>query len=142
MLAGGEALPTKVAEELLRCCGSLWNLYGPTETTIWSLKSQITQAENITLGAPIANTRIYILDNEGHPVPQGVDGELYIAGDGVAQGYDGQPELNAQFFLSEPGVPGGRMFRTGDLVRSDAQGQLFLLGAKIARSNCAVIVLS
>ncbi|WP_177336330.1 AMP-binding protein, partial [Klebsiella variicola] len=117
VLAGGEALPTKVAEELLRCCGSLWNLYGPTETTIWSLKSQITQAENITLGAPIANTRIYILDNEGHPVPQGVDGELYIAGDGVAQGYDGQPELNAQFFLSEPGVPGGRMFRTGDLVR-------------------------
>ena len=58
------------------------------------------------------------------------------------KGYDGQPELNAQFFLSEPGVPGGRMFRTGDLVRSDAQGQLFLLGAKIARSNCAVIVLS
>ncbi|MDF9338368.1 colibactin non-ribosomal peptide synthetase ClbJ, partial [Escherichia coli] len=130
VLAGGEALPTKVAEELLRCCGSLWNLYGPTETTIWSLKSQITQAENITLGAPIANTRIYILDNEGHPVPQGVDGELYIAGDGVAQGYDGQPELNAQFFLSEPGVPGGRMFRTGDLVRSDAQGQLFFVGRK------------
>ncbi|MCG3023880.1 AMP-binding protein, partial [Escherichia coli] len=88
------------------------------------------QAENITLGAPIANTRIYILDNEGHPVPQGVDGELYIAGDGVAQGYDGQPELNAQFFLSEPGVPGGRMFRTGDLVRSDAQGQLFFVGRK------------
>ncbi|MCQ8864880.1 AMP-binding protein, partial [Escherichia coli] len=86
--------------------------------------------ENITLGAPIANTRIYILDNEGHPVPQGVDGELYIAGDGVAQGYDGQPELNAQFFLSEPGVPGGRMFRTGDLVRSDAQGQLFFVGRK------------
>lgn len=63
-------------------------------------------------------------------MPQGVDGELYIAGDGVAQGYDGQPELNAQFFLSEPGVPGGRMFRTGDLVRSDAQGQLFFVGRK------------
>lgn len=130
VLAGGEALPTKVAEELLRGCGALWNLYGPTETTIWSLKAQITQAEYITLGAPIANTRVYILDEEGHPVPRGVDGELYIAGDGVAHGYDGQPELSAQRFLSEPGYPGGRMFRTGDLVRCDVRGQLCFVGRK------------
>ncbi|MCP1104250.1 colibactin non-ribosomal peptide synthetase ClbJ [Serratia nevei] len=130
VLAGGEALPTKVAEELLRGCGALWNLYGPTETTIWSLKAQITQAEYITLGVPIANTRVYILDEEGHPVPRGVDGELYIAGDGVAHGYDGQPELSAQRFLSEPGYHGGRMFRTGDLVRCDVRGQLCFVGRK------------
>jgi len=108
VLAGGEALPSRTAEGLLNCCRSLWNLYGPTETTIWSLKANVIDFNHITIGTPIANTRIYILDEEGNSVPTGVVGELYIAGDGVAMGYDGQPELTAERFLAEPGYPDAR----------------------------------
>ena len=131
VLAGGEALPTRVAQGLLTGCAALWNLYGPTETTIWSLKSRVMDANYITLGTPLANTRIYILDDEGNEVPLGVNGELYIAGEGVAQGYDGQPELSAQRFLPEPGhAAGGKMFRTGDLVSRDLRGQIRFIGRK------------
>ena len=129
VLAGGEALPSRTAEGLLNCCRSLWNLYGPTETTIWSLKANVIDFNQITIGTPIANTRIYILDEEGNSVPTGVVGELYIAGDGVAMGYDGQVELTAERFLAEPGyLDSVKMFRTGDLVSCDPLGNLRFIG--------------
>lgn len=131
VLAGGEALPARTAEGLLNRCRLLWNLYGPTETTIWSLKANIIDFNHITIGTPIANTRIYILDEDGNPVPWGVIGELYIAGTGVAMGYDGQVELTAERFLAEPNYPNGaKMFRTGDLVCCDPLGNLRFIGRK------------
>ena len=131
VLSGGEALPESTAKDLLSRCAQLWNLYGPTETTIWSLKSKVTDFNNISIGHPIANTRIYILDDDGNDVPPGVVGELYIAGDGVALGYDGQIELTAQRFLSEQGYHvGAKMFRTGDLVNCDPSGNIRFIGRK------------
>ncbi|OCG21783.1 non-ribosomal peptide synthetase [Gilliamella sp. App4-10] len=131
VLAGGEALPVHTAEGLLNRCQTLWNLYGPTETTIWSLKAKVIDFNHITIGSPIANTRIYILDEKGNPVPSGVVGELYIAGAGVAMGYDGQTELTDKHFLAEPShFAGAKMFRTGDLVSCDPHGNLRFIGRK------------
>src|SRR5437763_2440778 len=88
MLCGGEALPLELAKQLLPKAASLWNLYGPTETTIWSAAYQIKpEDEVVTIGHPIANTQMYILDTQLQPVPIGVLGELYIGGDGLARGY-------------------------------------------------------
>jgi thioesterase domain-containing protein/acyl carrier protein len=131
ILCGGEALPLELATQLLSRGAALWNLYGPTETTIWSTVCRIpSQPHAISIGQPIANTQVYILDGYGQPVPVGVPGELYISGDGVARGYLNQPELTAERFLPDPysGEPGARVYRTGDLARYRADGSLELLG--------------
>ena len=102
MWCGGEALPPELADSLLERGRELWNLYGPTETTIWSAAHRVTSGENpILIGRPIANTRMYILDAQRHPVPLGVAGELYIAGDGVARGYWKRPDLTESRFVPE-----------------------------------------
>lgn len=130
-LCGGEALPNDLAAQLVPRCASLWNMYGPTETTIWSTLCQITDpAQRITVGRPIANTQVYILDTHGQPVPVGIPGELSIGGDGVAAGYLDRPELTQEKFLPNPfsDLPGARLYRTGDLARYLPDGQIDILG--------------
>ena len=100
VLSGGEALTATLATRLLALDVQLWNVYGPTETTIWSTVERVTNAIGImSVGRPIANTTAYILDEHRQPVPVGVPGELYLGGVGVASGYWNNPELTAQRFL-------------------------------------------
>ncbi|MCC6499597.1 MAG: amino acid adenylation domain-containing protein [Anaerolineales bacterium] len=131
VLCGGEAMSKDLAAWLTSHAGSVWNMYGPTETTVWSTLCEITATTQvITIGHPIANTKIYILDDNLEPAPIGVAGELYIAGDGVARGYLNQPDLTAERFLSDPfdNAPGARMYKTGDQARYLANGQIDFLG--------------
>ena len=130
VLCGGEALSAKLAQALAARSRALWNLYGPTETTIWSSLSQVDGTSRVTLGMPIANTQFYVLDGQLQPAPIGVAGELYIAGDGLARGYLQRPELTAEKFVANPfsTIPGARMYRTGDLVRYRGAGELEYLG--------------
>jgi amino acid adenylation domain-containing protein len=129
MWCGGEALSAELADSLLTRGSELWNLYGPTETTIWSAAHRVSSGEDpILIGRPIANTRMYILDNHGEPLPVGANGELYIAGEGVARGYRDRVELTTERFSPEPFVAGERMYRTGDLARYRRDGQIQLLG--------------
>ncbi|MEW5927673.1 MAG: amino acid adenylation domain-containing protein, partial [Gemmatimonadota bacterium] len=130
-LCGGEALPRELAERLLPAVGELWNLYGPTETTIWSTVERVGPGEGpVSIGRPIANTRVYLLDRGVEPVPAGIAGEAYIGGEGVARGYLGRPELTAERFVPDPfaAEPGARMYRTGDLARRRPDGALEYLG--------------
>ncbi len=130
-LCGGEALPRDLANALLERVDTLWNLYGPTETTIWSTVQQVEAGDaDILIGRPIANTEIYVLDRSGQPAPIGVAGEIWIAGTGVALGYHRRPELTAERFVPEPfsDRPGARMYRTGDLGRWTQDGRLHHLG--------------
>jgi amino acid adenylation domain-containing protein len=131
MLCGGEALPRELADQLLAKGGELWNMYGPTETTIWSSAAQVTRDDApINIGQPIANTQLYILDPHLQPVPMGVTGELHIGGLGLARGYRNRPELTAERFVPDAfsGVPGARLYKTGDVARLRAKGQIELLG--------------
>ncbi|MFF3641657.1 amino acid adenylation domain-containing protein [Streptomyces sp. NPDC002564] len=123
VLCGGEALPADLAEDLLRRAGRVWNMYGPTETTIWSSVDEVLAGRPVTIGRPLANTRMYVLDERMRPVPPGAPGELYIGGDGVADGYHRRPDLTARKFLDDPFAP-GRVYRTGDLVRHLPDGRL------------------
>jgi amino acid adenylation domain-containing protein len=128
MLCGGEALPRDLANRLLQGEGELWNMYGPTETTIWSSCNRITRGEApITVGKPIANTQFYVLDRHDQPVAEGVPGQLHIGGEGVARAYHKRRELTAERFILNPFAP-GRMYRTGDLARWLPDGQLQVLG--------------
>jgi len=127
-LVGGEAFPPDLAQLLLERAGEVWNMYGPTETTIWSTCKRILDAAGpISIGRPIANTRLYVLDERQKLVPIGVPGELYIGGAGVARGYRDRPELTAERFVANPFEPGGRLYRTGDLVRWTPDGELVFL---------------
>ncbi|WP_406694054.1 amino acid adenylation domain-containing protein [Singulisphaera sp. Ch08] len=130
ILCGGEAMTRELAERLLPNADALWNLYGPTETTVWSTAARVeTGTGAVSIGRPIANTQIYILDALLQPVPIGVAGELYIGGDGVARGYLDRPALTAERFLPDPfGKPGARLYRTGDLARWRTDGTLECLG--------------
>jgi hypothetical protein len=132
ILCGGEALPGALARQLLERCASLWNMYGPTETTIWSTIHRVVESDFATtpIGRPIANTQVYVVDGELQPVPVGTEGELLIGGDGLARGYHNQPELTADKFVTDPFGPtrGGRLYRTGDLVRFRNDGVLEFLG--------------
>lgn len=130
VLSGGEALPPDLAAQLLPKCQTLWNMYGPTETTIWSTHAQIKASPEITIGYPIANTDIYVLDHHLNSVPIGVVGELYIGGMGLARGYLNRPSLTAERFIPHPfsTVPGARLYRTGDLARYRPDGTLQHLG--------------
>jgi amino acid adenylation domain-containing protein len=130
VLCGGEALSSRLAGELLPKCGSLWNMYGPTETTIWSCLSRVETGSAICLGRPIANTQAYILDDDGQPCPLGVRGELYLGGDGLACGYLNRPELTAEKFVTDrlSKRPGAKLYRTGDLVRYLPDGRIEFQG--------------
>ena len=126
ILCGGEALPRDLAEQLIATGGELWNLYGPTETTVWSTVERVTSpVERISIGRPVANTQICVLDERGEPIPPGVAGELFIGGVGVARGYRGRDTLTAERFVARPNVHSGRrMYQTGDLVRRLSDGRL------------------
>ncbi|HEV7518404.1 MAG TPA: amino acid adenylation domain-containing protein, partial [Thermoanaerobaculia bacterium] len=127
ILSGGEALSRPLAQRLLAAGEGLWNLYGPTETTIWSAASRVEAGDGpVALGFPIANTEVYLLDSWAGPAPEGVPGELYIGGRGLARGYLGQPALTAERFIPDPwsGRAGGRLYRTGDLARRLSGGAL------------------
>ncbi|SHL87069.1 non-ribosomal peptide synthetase [Mucilaginibacter sp. OK098] len=136
VLCGGEALPNELAAELVRCNKSLWNMYGPTETTIWSAVLNIDPQQHLSsngyalIGGPIANTAFYILDEARKPVPAGVAGELYIGGDGVAKGYLGLPELTEEKFIPDPfsKQQESRIYRTGDLAKWASDGKISFLG--------------
>lgn len=138
MLCGGEALEPGLARRLLAAGGELWNLYGPTETTIWSTCTRIC-AEHLELpalpvGEPIANTQLHLLDDALMPVPAGVVGELYIGGEGLSPGYFNRDDLTSRAFVEGPaaGSNGGgersRLYRTGDLMRRSAAGHLLYVG--------------
>jgi amino acid adenylation domain-containing protein/non-ribosomal peptide synthase protein (TIGR01720 family) len=128
-LIGGEALPADVAKTLRERGNEVINLYGPTETTIWSTAATIASEGRPPIGRPLAGERGYVLDPALQPVPVGVPGELYIAGRGLARGYLRQPGLTAERFIADPyGPAGDRMYRTGDLVRWRADGQIDYLG--------------
>ncbi|MBN1204929.1 MAG: amino acid adenylation domain-containing protein [Myxococcaceae bacterium] len=129
-LAGGEALPEPLARALVPRCRALWNFYGPTETTIWSTCQRLSAAEPVTIGRPLDNTTVYLLDGALRPVPRGVAGDLFLGGEGLAHGYHGRPELTAERFLPDPfrAAPGARMYRTGDIARYRADGTIEWLG--------------
>ena len=130
-LCGGEALPPELATAVIDLGAVMWNLYGPTETTIWSMISRIDEGEGpISVGRPIANTQIHLMDRHFEAVPMGVAGELVIAGDGLAHGYLCRAGLSAERFVPHPlsGVPGKRLYRTGDLARQRPDGIVDFLG--------------
>ena len=127
----GEAMPPEVAAGLVPRVGRLWNLYGPTETTIWSTGMRVTSGNAVVaIGRPVANTQCYILDESGQPVPVGGTGELFIAGDGLARSYLNLPDLDATKFIPNPfsQQPAARMYRTGDRARYLPDGTIECLG--------------
>ena len=127
MLCGGEALPKALATQLLDRSPELWNMYGPTETTIWSAVQPVDLVDTtIRIGSPIANTSFYIVDTKFEPLPIGVYGELYIGGDVLARGYLSLPKLTAERFIPDPfsNMPGARMYRTGDVMRYHLDGTM------------------
>jgi len=132
VLVGGEALSADLARQLARCCGSVWNMYGPTETTIWSSVYKVEGRDEklVPIGKPIANTTLYILDAARQPVPAGTEGELYIGGEGLARGYFERDEMTAEKFVSDPfsSLPDARMYRTGDVARYRPDGNVEFLG--------------
>ncbi|MFQ5610897.1 MAG: amino acid adenylation domain-containing protein [Anaerolineae bacterium] len=131
MLCGGEALPRELADRLLGKGASLWNLYGPTETTIWSALYRVEAGQGPPpIGRPIANTQIYILDEHLQPVPAGVPGELFIGGPGLARGYLNRPHLTRQRFIPHPfsNQPLARLYRSGDRARFLPNGDILFLG--------------
>jgi natural product biosynthesis luciferase-like monooxygenase protein len=129
LMVGGEALPGALASDLIKACGGrVQNMYGPTETTIWSTTQMVTQAEaTAAIGTPIANTQVYVLDDALSPRPAGVAGELYIAGDGVTNGYWKRAEMTAERFVNNP-FGTGNMYRTGDLAAWRSDGTLGFMG--------------
>ncbi len=133
VLIGGEAFPTALARELSALVrGDLHNMYGPTETTVWSSTEHVANVGDgsISIGTPIANTLIFVVDGAGQPVPPGTAGELLIGGSGVVRGYHARPELTAERFtwFEAQGVSRTRVYRTGDLVMWREDGRLEFLG--------------
>ncbi len=131
ILCGGEALSSDLADELVKRSDSLWNVYGPTETTIWSTIHRVSKRSAfVSIGRPIGNTQIYILDKHLTPVPIGVPGELHIGGAGLARGYLNSPELTVEKFIPNPfsDTPGERLYKTGDLARYLPDGNIEFLG--------------
>ncbi len=128
---GGEAFPADLAGQLSGKCEQLINIYGPTETTVWSTASHVSKVENpLPVGKPLQNTRIYVLDRGLNLLPPGYPGELHIAGEGVARGYRNNPELTDEKFIMRnfPALGDERLYKTGDLARWNADGNLEILG--------------
>jgi amino acid adenylation domain-containing protein len=131
VLCGGEQLPRDLANAIVERAASLWNMYGPTETTIWSSTQQVEADDApIVIGAPIANTQFHVVEANGELAPLGRPGELLIGGDGLARGYFKRPELTAEQFIRNPfsDDPDARLYRTGDLVRRLSDGTFEFLG--------------
>jgi amino acid adenylation domain-containing protein len=132
ILCGGEALDSSLAYQLLERGQEVWNLYGPTETTIWSAVQKVNSQEQqqgvCSIGRPIANTQFYILDPHQQLVPVGVPGELHIGGAGLARGYWNRPELTGEKFIPSPFESGKRLYKTGDLARYLSDGKIEFLG--------------
>ena len=130
-LAGGETVPQSLAEALLARCGEVWNMYGPTETTVWSACARLESFERgVTVGTPLDNNSVWVVDGSGRPCPVGVPGEIWIGGEQVSLGYLNRPELNVERFLPDPfsDRPGMSIYRTGDRGRWRNDGQLEHLG--------------
>ncbi len=133
LLCGGERLSPELADRLLGVGDELWNVYGPTETTIWSTAGRVVAGERVDVGRPIANTAVYVLDPAGLPVAPGVAGEVAIGGEGVAEGYHQRPDLTGAAFVPDPfGTPfgNGRLYLTGDRGRFLFDGRIELLGRR------------
>jgi amino acid adenylation domain-containing protein len=131
ILCGGEALECSLACQLLELGREVWNLYGPTETTIWSAVQKVNSQEQQGLtfiGHPIANTQFYILDSQQNLTPIGIPGELHIGGVGLARGYLNKPGLTGEKFIPSPFESGKRLYKTGDLVRYLTDGKIEFLG--------------
>ncbi|TSJ40756.1 amino acid adenylation domain-containing protein [Mucilaginibacter corticis] len=131
ILCGGEAMTKELAASLVDKCAELWNMYGPTETTIWSTIKKITSGDDlITVGFPILNTQIYILNESFEEVPKGEVGEIYIGGTGVAKGYLNRPELTSERFIDDKflNIPGQKIYKTGDLGKLLADDEILCLG--------------
>lgn len=125
---GGEMLPSDLAAELLATGVEVWNLYGPTETTVWSTVARLTTHECLSVGAPLANTKVFVLNDDFNPVPPGLAGEIFIGGDGLARGYLGRGGLTGERFVPSPFGDGDRLYRTGDIGRWRGTGELECLG--------------
>ncbi|GGF89962.1 hypothetical protein GCM10010912_38930 [Paenibacillus albidus] len=129
IMVGGEALPIQLLHRLQRSPGlRIYNLYGPTETTVYSCGGELTEQDKVTIGRPIANTQIYIVDGQDQLHPIGVPGELCISGDGLAKGYWNNEQLTEEKFVPCPFLPGKSMYRTGDLARWSEDGEIEYLG--------------
>lgn len=132
VLVGGEALSPELGRRLAGSCREVWNMYGPTETTIWSSTYRVSGLEDrsVPIGLPIANTTFYVLDSELHPLASEHEGELYIGGDGLARGYLGRPDLTSDRFVLDPfsSLAGARLYRTGDIARIRKDGNIEFLG--------------
>ncbi len=128
VLVGGEAVPRDLVDRLAERCASVWNMYGPTETTIWSAIHPLAKDAPVLIGRPIANTVVLVLSPRLALCPIGVPGELHIGGDGLARGYLHQPDLSLARFIADPLRKGETLYRTGDLVRRRADGALEFLG--------------
>jgi len=131
-LVGGEGFPVSLATRLVAKAARVTNVYGPTEATVWASSKRVSDAHGqfVALGQPFINTQFYILDEQLQPVNQGVEGELYIAGLGLARGYSNRPDLTAESFIPNPfsSEAGSRMYRSGDRVVLDAHGEIQFLG--------------
>jgi polyketide synthase PksJ len=129
ILCGGEALPEKLKQHFLSTGSEAWNMFGPTETTVWSAIQRINEETAASvIGQPIANTRVYIVDSHLLPVPAGIPGELCIAGDGLAKGYYNQPELTDERFIDCPFEPTSKLYKTGDMARWLPEGKIEYIG--------------
>ena len=129
LMVGGEAFPKPLLETLKQIKGMrIYNMYGPTETTVWSTVKELTETEEISIGKPIANTQVYVVNKANQPQPIGVAGELWIGGDGLARGYLDRPELMEEKYIQNPLERGERVYRTGDLARFSPNGEIEFLG--------------
>ncbi|RRV07250.1 amino acid adenylation domain-containing protein [Pseudomonas sp. v388] len=129
VLCGGEALSVELAQRLIEQAGHVWNVYGPTETTIWSARHYLTDSDDVRLGRPLGNTRLHIVSDDLGLVPIGTRGELLIGGDGLARGYHQRAALTAERFVPDPfAADGSRLYRTGDLTCYHADGVIEYVG--------------
>lgn len=131
VIAGGETLTESLAESFRRvCAGTLLNMYGPTEAAVCTTVEEVVPGRRITIGVPLSNCRVYILDEDRNPVMPTAAGELYLAGEGISEGYIGRPELTAEMFFPDIYFPEQKMYKSGDMGRLRADGRIEFLGRR------------